>query len=118
MGYTMHVIAPHHMAGDDPNSTNFPLQYCDLYKYPWYSNDIRDTYHEVWRCWRHDELHDGTKLPDLLAMTLVYSPWDNGFRDKMNAFFVVQRMLDNEVMDYLDWIDYWKQKGAQFYLSM
>ena len=120
MGYTMHVIAPHHMAGDDPNSPNCPMNYCDLYKDPWY-NDLKDTMHQVWNCWIDGTLNDGTRLTPYLSMTLVHCPWDHDLRDEMNAFFehskVDQRSKD-EVVRYLDWIDYWKKKGAQFYLSM
>ena len=117
----MHAIAPHH--SDEYDDVNFPLNNCDLYDDPWYKNDDKiDNYHQVWHCWRDGKLDDDTKLPDLLYITLVNCPWLDNFRDEMNKFFESDPNIDKyskkEVISYLDWIDYWKQKNAKFYLSM
>jgi hypothetical protein len=118
MGYDMYIIAPHH--SDDHENKNFPLNNCDLYKDPWYEK--KEHSHQIWRCWRNNELNDGTKLPTMLGLSLIYSPYTNNFRHEFNEYIKSNNKIEKyaiyEVINYLDWIDYWKQKNAKFYLSM
>lgn len=121
MGYDMFIIAPHH--SDDQDDIDFPLNNCELYKDPWYENkDNIDYSHQIWHCWRDGELDDRTKLVGMLGITLIYSPWSDGFREEMNDFFKstpsISEYSIDEVTEYLDWINYWKQKEAKFYLSV
>ena len=116
----MYVIAPHH--SDDYRDANFPLSCCELYNDPWYKDaNIHPHSHQVWHCWRDGKLDDDTIIPNMLTMTLIHCPWIDGFREDMNAFFVSNNIVGfakDEVVDYLEWIDYWKTKDAKFYLSV
>ena len=117
MGYAMHIIAPHQ--SNDPDDINCPLNHCELYDDPWYNDDAS---RQIWRCWRDYSLADGTKLPKLLGITLVHSPWSYGFRNEIDMFFDsnpgISEYAKDEVINYLDWIDFWNEKNAKFYLSI
>ena len=116
----MMVIAPHHSDEVDDNE-KCPMNNTELYKDEWYDKD-QDITHQIWYCWLDGELDDETKIPDRLLMTLLYFPWSDGFREEMNDFFESKPKIatysKEEVTRYLDWIDFWKEKGAKFYLSM
>jgi hypothetical protein len=121
MGYDMYIIAPHH--SKNFNDINFPLNNCELYKDPWYTNNEMIEYdHQVWRCWRDGKLHDEIIIPDRLHLNLVYCPWLDSFREEMNHFLKsdpnISKYAIDAVVSYLDWIEYWKQKNAKFYLSI
>jgi len=114
--WKMYVIKPGHST--DIRSDMCPLKNPLLYNDKWY-NTTENT-HEIWYFWRNGVLSDGTLLADPLWLMLMYSPFSDNCREEIARFMEQKQCAmysQDEIHAYLDWIDTWKAKGADFYLS-
>lgn len=106
MGWDLVAIKPKHCSNDEL-----------------YNNDIHESMHRIWRHWRNGFIdnEETIELPSELKYFYFY------IDDSCSAHniactidtFLTENRIDNYDLKYIrEWLMFWADKGATFYLSM
>ncbi len=116
MTYDLYAIKPDHDEKYGVNILNFPKLFAD----DWYKSSLQQPYsHSIWKCWRNNYFDEPYNIENCIPKDLqgFYSE----IFDKKSAENIIKklRIYDNhvDIQEFIQWLIYWSQKDAKFYLS-
>ena len=115
MTYDLYVIKPEH---DEKYGSNI-LDYPHLFEDEWYKNTKHTYSCTIWKCWRNNYFDEPYTIKNCIPKDL--QSFYSEIFDKKSAQNILNKLKNYE--QYIDirlfneWLSYWIEKDAKFYLS-
>lgn len=116
MGYDLYAIKPEHWEEYEYDVMSILHKIRD----DWYVSEEHDYRHQIWRSWRNDYYTDEEDreipFPEDLQMFYYH------IHDSEDAVSIADKLLefagdDISIRSFAEWLQFWGNKGAHFYLS-
>lgn len=116
MGYDLYVIKPEHWDEYEHDVLSVLHKIRD----DWYVSEEHEDSHQIWREWRNDYYtnDEDQEIPFPGHLQMFYY----SLHDSKDALSVADQLIefagdDISIRSFAEWLQFWGNKGARFYLS-